>query len=86
MDDAEACFILSSRNEVDRTAAVSYSKRLLILTFECVNHVEGVVSLLVLLPFYCYQPILRYLRLVYTSMSAAVRRHAAPLSFDARAF
>lgn len=23
MDDAEACFILSSRNEVDRTAAVS---------------------------------------------------------------
>lgn len=31
MDDAEACFILSSRNEVDRTAAVSLINWILIV-------------------------------------------------------
>lgn len=37
MDDAEACFILSSRNEVDRTAAVI---TLLII----ITHTHGITA------------------------------------------
>lgn len=44
MDDAEACFILSSRCEVDRTAAVSFeeiTKNKRACYFYCPNSISG---------------------------------------------
>lgn len=42
MDDAEACFILSSRCEVDRTAAVSFD--------EITKNVHAVYTVIALIP------------------------------------